>query len=274
MKNIFYFRIGFTVFVGTLLFISCEKEKGEDGKFIPQNKKGESILDLHSSSILSFSANGIIAGNSQGMFTRFYNFDLYPTSVNSSKIYKIDVDNNSQNDFKFEVNMSVSPGGTFEFSHLYVENVDVKISGNVITDSIFWHIDTISNTPTLFQYKVTQTCFRMANEDSVKSTAPNSFHPQLYNSGDTIFNGSTFYNSAFEINRSPYTGWPHTSYVNGQQISYTIYDKKDCYSFPIGSIRMIGFKIRNSSGQDKLGWLSLRANSYNSITLISSSVQP
>lgn len=52
------------------------------------------------------------------MFTRFYNFDLYPTSVNSSKIYKIDVDNNSQNDFKFEVNMSVSPGGTFEFSQL------------------------------------------------------------------------------------------------------------------------------------------------------------
>ncbi len=282
MKNISYFRIGFTVFVGTLLFISCEKDKSERVEtieFVAQTKKVEGISDLHLSlhpevSVNGLLLNGIIAGDTIAMINNIYTIDLYPPTLNSNKIYTIDVNNDGQNDYRFELSIGYSQGlGQVEKSHLYAEHQDAQICGTVKTDSIYMHIDTITYSPTVFKYNRIYTCYRMAAIDSLDTTIPDAFYPQIFAGGNTILYANQFYSDTLEFNRSSYSSIGVTSMVNGQLITYYTQRKFDCHSFPLGSTQFLGIKIKNTSGQDKFGWIALQAISKFRINLIASAVQ-
>lgn len=197
-------------------------------------------------------------GETSKMNMNGYNFLLVGSQLNT-RIAQLDLDQDGKNDVELVSGLKLA-GPEEEYSEVTIKTLhdNCEINIEVREDSIFqmyhffWQYAP-DGTKAYFHTNRTS-CYRESIEYQPSGVEMNNYLVPL-SEGDFLEGSDYFESGKFQITTSQKKTTTIESFPDST-VYYFEENYLDCFSFPQGSSRFIGFKMKNGS-KEKLGWIEV-----------------
>lgn len=193
--------------------------------------------------------------------------------TNQPQFYKIDVNNDGNNDVEFESNIPSPLGDSPKPQtkiRLLNSNIELFVYSKIDTTFLTFDTTIQTNSSTTFiHYNKRYRCNSVSTSDSLISSNPN-FYLSSIDVGFNLNVQSQFGSKIFNLasNEDYYFNVIYSS--NDTTFVDVLNYKNNCYSFPLNQEKYIGIKFNNSN---KLGWIKLNLLDKHKVYLIESALQ-
>lgn len=193
--------------------------------------------------------------------------------TNQPQFYKIDVNNDGNNDVEFESNIPSPLGDSPKPQtkiRLLNSNIELFVYSKIDTTFLTFDTTIQTNSSTTFiHYNKRYRCNSVSTSDSLISSNPN-FYLSSIDVGFNLDVQSQFGSKIFNLasNEDYYFNVIYSS--NDTAFVDVLNYKNNCYSFPLNQEKYIGIKFNNSN---KLGWIKLNLLDKHKVYLIESALQ-
>ena len=214
----------------------------------------------------------IEVGEYENMIINNYDTTLIG-DYNNSKNFKLDIDNDGDDDIMFVSELWGSPAiGMHPKTMIVCLKKQAKLYGIHTNDTSFLNINTrivvgANNTIEVYKY-YNYTCNRIDDSDSVLKVIP-VFKLLLLNRGDVLHANDVYNSDTLVLTNDGYGFYP----VISQEVNDTLYYEykyyyNNCNVFPLDKIKYIGVLLG-----DKLAWIKISIFNKYKILILDSGIQ-